>query len=170
MANLVRRKTIAVLITAFILVGLLAHVLQLYIAAREVELTEMSVSSLKLEGFPLPSKLSLILDLHIKNPTATSIELEDLHYIVYVNDVYLFEGYKERILIPAQTESIVKIPAETTASDLLNLIRSLMLEGGEIVEVEVRGTVNVPIKFLGAVKLFSVTIPFDLSKNYTLFS
>jgi len=123
---------------------------------------------IRLEGWPIPSRITLDVDLYVENPTDASVELERLSYKVYINDKFIAEGTKIYILIPANSEMSIKIPVEITASDLLNFIVSLIWEGRRDINVDVKGVVNVPLKFFGVIKVMTVSVPFKVSKVYTI--
>ena len=102
-------------------------------------MTRISVTSFRLEGWPIPSRITLDVDLYVENPTDVSVELERLSYKVYINDKFIAEGTKIYILIPANSERPIKIPVEITVSDLLNFIVSLIWEGRRDINVDIKG-------------------------------
>ena len=104
----------------------------------------------------------------MKNPTSTSVEIDKLSYMVYVNDKFATEGTKYSILIPANSVTPLKIPAEITTSDMLNLIASLIKEGKKSINVDIKGVIDLPIKFFGVVKTVSISSPFEVPQTYAL--
>ncbi|MEM2922444.1 MAG: LEA type 2 family protein, partial [Candidatus Bathyarchaeia archaeon] len=153
---------------AILLVGLGFHGYQLYSAARGIELTRVSIASFELKGRPIPTYIFLQLDLYLRNPTSTYIELERLSYKIYINDRFAAEGEKEHIFIPASSETPVRLPVEIATSDILNLVISLLREGGRNLDVEVKGLMHIPIKLFGAVRAFTVSMPFQATQTYTI--
>lgn len=160
-------KVFAVVLLILI-AGLGIYFYQLYTAAKEVEITRISIVSFEVKGFPTPSKILMELELYVRNPTNTYIELEKLSYIIYINGKYAGEGLREYILIPANSETPIKILAETTLSDILKLIATLIQEGKRSIVIEVKGMMHIPIKLFGTIKTITVSQPFEISETYTL--
>ena len=155
-------------IILILIIGFGFYGYQVYTAMEQIEVTKVSLASLELQGFPIPSKILLQVDLYVKNPTSTSVEIDKLSYMVYVNDKFATEGTKYSILIPANSVTPLRIPAEITTSDMLNLIASLIKEGKKSINVDIKGVIDLPIKFFGVVKTVSISLPFEVSQTYAL--
>ncbi|MBC7113947.1 MAG: LEA type 2 family protein, partial [Candidatus Methanomethyliales bacterium] len=138
--------TILILIIGFGFYGY-----QLYTAMEQIKVTKASLASFDLQGFPIPSKILLQVDLYVRNPTSASIELDKLSYRVYINDKFAAEGTKYSILIPANSITPLRIPVEITTSDILNLIASLVKEDKKNINLDIKGVMDVPIKLFGGI-------------------
>lgn len=162
------RGKIAILIVLIVIAGFGYHSYQLYTAAREIELTRVSIASFDVKstllGF-IPTKIELTLDLYLRNPTSFSVEIERLFYKVYVNDQFTAEGLKNNIFIPSHSETPVRIPVEIAASDIIKLVWSLITEGKGVIKVDIRGIVDIPLKFFGVIRTITLTIPFEYSTS-----
>jgi len=51
---------------------------------------------------------------------------------------------------------------------MLNLIASLIKEGKKSINVDIKGVIDLPIKFFGVVKTVSISLPFEVSQTYAL--
>ena len=151
-----------------LLIGLGFYGYQLYTATKQIQVTEVSIASPDLRGWPIPSRIRLELDFYVENPTPFDVELERLSYKVYVNDRFVAEGVKGYVLIPANSATPIRIPLEITALDVLKAMASQIMEGKRDVKVDVRGMADVPIKLFGIVRIVSISVPFEVSRTYTL--
>lgn len=141
---------------------------QLYTAAEGIEVTSVSVSSLNLGNGLIPSKISLELDIKVKNPSSTTVQLDRLSYNIYINDKFAAEGTKAFIEIPANRETPIRIPVDIVISDVLNLVGSLIMEGKRTIQIDIVGTVDVPILLFGSIRTISIYVPFEESQTYEL--
>ena len=159
---------IAALVIVIIFLGFGFYGYQLYVTANEIEVTNISLSSLEVKGWPIPTKILLEIDLYVKNPTSYSVDIERLTYDIYINGKFAAEGTRGYFLISPNSQKPIGIPLEITTSDILRLIGSLITEGNRDIEVDIKGMIDIPIKFFGVIKTITISVPFEQTFIYTI--
>ena len=175
-------KVGATLIILMLILGIGYHLYQLYYTAQNITI-RVSVDSIELGGLnpPLdlvPNAINLRFKVLVDNPSPYSIEIERLQYTVYIEERYLGEVVsKEDIYIASHATTPIYLSFRylsfrATTSDVLGIIGDLIKRGDTAIDYSIkgfiRGSIRIPVKLFGTIKLLSVDIPFEKKGYYVI--
>jgi len=179
-------KAILLVAILVLIAGIGAFAYQAYSVAKNISVVDSKLSSLWIDidwgvvpffPFIMPTKvksLYVTVTLTIDNPSSYSVEIENLHYEVYIEDTYLGYGDKSRFAVmPSRQQISFSLTAST--GDLLGVIKSLLESAVKsglksiTVHYRVRGIIKVPIKLFNVIEVpaLKASIPFDVGGSYT---
>jgi len=157
-------RKVKLIITIIIIAGVIIHLFLVYEAAKSLEITGKKITGL----YPTYRKIDeyeVKFALTFKNPKSTPIEVEYLHYKVYIEDEFVGEGSKPQFRIEKgvsnHTFSLTFSALNLTAST-----KNLLLYGS--VNVTVKGETIVPAKFLGIFTWKYIKIPYTIHDRISI--
>lgn len=160
-----RNGLAVVLIIIFVGIGFAIPVVQLdqFRKNFEIEGLELNDVSVVDSFIGIPTRVKLVFGVSVHNPTFLPFALERMSYSMFINAKFIGDGFTENVLIPSGTTRPIPLPIEiSTAGILIGLIDVI---GSGTFQLEVKGNMEIPIKFYGIVKLFTISIPFEKSSD-----
>lgn len=159
---------LVIIVVVLVVTGLLGyHTHQLYTGAEKIEVLRATVKTLQLQGFPIPSKIILEIELQLDNPSPVTLEIERLNCRILFNNVLIGEGVREKIKLPGNTSVNTTILIETEISDIVENILVQILQGKKNITVTLEGSMEIPVKPLG-IEVTSRTRTFNITETYSL--
>ena len=151
-------KRAKLIISLVILAGVTIHLVLVYNAAKSLEMENERIVGLsptykKIDEYELKFSLTL------KNPKSTSIEVDYIKYDVYVEDEFVGDGEKARLLIPPGLSNHT-FSLTFSAISLTSSTKNLLLYGS--VNVTIKGDVIIPAKFLGLFTWRHIKLPYTM--------
>lgn len=107
----------------------------------------------------IPTKIGLDVDIQIRNESPYSLDVERLVYNVSVEGRDFGHGTLRDIYVPAHSTTLVPISLEFTTMNALRTLWDYIVGGG--FEARVSGVIDVPFKFFGLIKIFTISVPHD---------
>lgn len=107
----------------------------------------------------LPTKIGLNFDVQIRNESPYSLDVERLVYNVSIGGRDFGHGTLRDIYVPAHSTTSVPISLEFTTTDAIRTLWDYIVGGG--FEARISGVVDVPFKFFGLIKVFTISAPYD---------
>jgi LEA14-like dessication related protein len=148
-------RIIMILIILFVIIGIGSHLYLIYKAASSLEVSEVKVDSITSRSF---SDYDVTFTITIKNPTSTTLEVERLTYLIYLEDDFLGSGEKIDFEInPGSAE--YSFVVRFNIYDLDGTARQLFLT--DSATLTINGDATVPVKMFGAWKISSITVPYE---------
>lgn len=161
-------KRLAIVIVAlFLISGLAVYGYQTYMLYKNVKVVKVEPIGFNVEGWPLPSAVTITYRIIVHNPTGYSLTIEELYYEVYVEGNYLTRGYKENIYI-SPGDNPIDVDVRITTADALNVIANIIRKGSREIYWEIRGELTVPIKLFGILRITSIDVPYKVEGVYTV--
>jgi len=145
-------------VTIIILSGVIIHLFLVYDTAKSLEIKEKKIIGISpsREGV---DEYEVKFSLTLKNPKSTPIEVDYIHYEVYVEDEFIGEGDKPRFRIghglSNHTFSLTFSAINLTAS-----VKNLILYG--MVNITIKGEVIIPAKFMGLFTWRYIKLPYTI--------
>jgi len=163
----------ATLIIVILILGMAYHLYQLYYATQNITVQAISVDNIELEGLnpPLdliPNAINFRFKVLVDNPSPYSVEIERLQYMVYIEERYLGDGFKEDIYIASHATTPVYLSFRATTSDILRIVGDLIKRGDTAIDYSIKGFIRIPVKLFGIIKLLSVDTPFEKKGYYVI--
>ncbi len=156
-------KILLVIIIIVIIIGLISHLILMYLAAESLEITDKKITKIR----PLSTafdEYEVTFKLTLRNPTNTAVELEKITYKAYLEDDFIGSGEKNEFSIdPGSKEYIFKF--QFNIFDLTGSVRELFIL--QYVTLKIKGTVTVPVKFFGLVKVSEISMDYEMEKEVT---
>jgi len=159
-------KVIAAFLVFLILVGVVGiayDLIRVKHAAEQLKVVDVGVGSVNLSGFPVPTKIDLDIRLKIHNPVDYTITVDKLTYDIYINNRFVGQGVKQNLVIHGNGESIITIPVSVTSADIVTAIVEVLKTG--TIQVMVKGAIEVPVRWFGIIRVFTLTAPYQFTKN-----
>ena len=152
-------KLVIFLIILIIIIGIVAHLILVYLAAKSVEITEQKVDNITAKS---ALEYEVTFTLTLNNPSSTEIEIEKLTYQAYLEGDYIGEGEKSEFTIePGETEHTFKF--SFNINDLTGSVRILFLQ--ESATLKIIGDATIPVKLFGQLKVSSITVSYEYYKD-----
>jgi len=133
----------------------------------------LSVEGLRLHGVEgkeyilgIPTKLILRLGIIVRNPTSYTLYVEQLSYSVFIEGKLLYNGVKRSIMVPAESNTTLGFDLEITASDVVAMLWNVLRKGS--LQYRVNGTIQIPIKLFNTIKIFGISVPYDVQGTLTV--
>ena len=104
----------------------------------------------------------------VDNPSPYSVEIERLQYMVYIEERYLGDGFKEDIYIASHATTPVYLSFRATTSDILRIVGDLIKRGDTTIDYSIKGSIRIPVKLFGIIKILSVNIRFEKKGYYVI--
>jgi len=177
-------KVVAIILLVILILGICTFIYQAYSIARSISVVNSEMKSLQINIdwsytpyppyiIPIIRYVILTISLIIRNPTDFSIEIESIHYKVYIEGIYVGEGSKGKFMIMPGSQKI-SFSLSTSTGELSNVLKKLInsaIKNGFrniTIRYKIEGTINIPIKLFNIIKLpIRVVVPFDLHGTYT---
>jgi len=162
-------KAVAVFLAFLILMGVAGiayDLIRVKHAADQLEVVDVGVGSVDFSGFPVPTKIDLDIRLKIHNPTDYTIAVDKLTYEIYINNRFVGQGVKQDLVIHGDGESDITMPVSITSADAIAAIIEVLKTG--TIQVMMRGAIDVPVRWFGIIKIFTITTPYQFAKNVHL--
>ena len=144
------------LVTVIIVIALLGHVVIVINAANALEVEEVLVVAvvpdIMIGDFVVVFKISLL------NPTGSTIEVDRITYLLYLEDEFIGEGEKSNFQVEPGSQNL-EFDVTFTIYDLPGPIQELFY--GSSATLTIEGEVTVPIKLFGVWRYTEVTVPYD---------
>ncbi|MCY0867945.1 MAG: LEA type 2 family protein [Desulfurococcus sp.] len=161
------KKIIVIIVLLLVLSGFGYSLYGMYTTAKSIN-AKVEVASVKLKGFnppfkPLPDAAVITFRILVNNTSSHTLKVEKIVYNVYVEGVFLGNGYKEGIFIPANSTTPVYLDLEVKDRDALALLAELASKRDTSISYQVKATATIPVEFYGLVKVFSLSIPLEIS-------
>ena len=159
-------KTVALFLVFLILVGVAGiayDLIRVKQAAEQLKVVDVGVGSVDLSGFPVPTRIDLDIRLKIRNPVDYTIAVDKLTYDIYINNRFVGQGAKQNLVIYGNGESVIAMPVSITSADAIAAIIEVLKTG--TIQVMVRGTIEAPVRWFGIIRVFTVTAPYQFTKN-----
>lgn len=109
-------------------------------------------------GF-VPTKIGINFDIQVRNESPYSLDVERLVYNVSVEGRDFGHGTLRDIYVPAHSTTLAPISLEFTTTDALRTLWGYIVGGG--FEIRISGIIDVPFKFFGLIKVFTISAPYD---------
>jgi LEA14-like dessication related protein len=156
-----RVSKILVLVVIFIIIGLVLHLLFVYIAASSLDYDIKSIDDIKqISTFDFEMTFTITL----KNPTPTSIDIKKLTYDAYLENSYVGSGEKTSFTIHPGSEDY-SFSLKFNIFNLTSAVIGAILMGSATLKLKMRSTVSV--KFLGTLEMFDLTVDYVKEEELT---
>jgi LEA14-like dessication related protein len=154
-----RFSKILLLIIILIVIGLVSHLLFVYIAASSLDYEIKSIDDIK----PITTfDYEMTFTITLKNPTPTSIDIKKLTYDAYLENSYVGSGDKTSFTIHPGSEDYTFI-LRFNIFNLTSAVIGAILMGSATLKLKLKSTV--PVKFLGAWEMFDLTVDYVKEKE-----
>lgn len=154
-------KIIIVGVVIFIIIGLFAHLILIYMAASSLEIANKKITGVK----PLSNSFDdyeITFKIILRNPSNTEILIEKLTYEAYLEGDFIGDGEKIDFTIePGSKEYTFKL--QFNVFNLGLSVRNLFLSSSATLTIE--GSVTVPVNFLGILKVSEITLDYEIVKD-----
>ena len=177
-------KVVAIILLLIPILGICTFIYQAYSIARSISVVNSEINFLQMNIdwsyipyppyiMPIIRYVILTISLTIRNPTDFSIEIESIHYKVYIEGIYVGKGSKGKFVIMPGSQKIsfsLSISTDELSNVLKKLINSAIKNGFRNIKIhyKIEGTIDIPIKLFNTIKLpIKVAVPFDLHGTYT---
>lgn len=155
-------KIITIAVIILIIIGFIAHIVLVYLAASSLELKNEEFNRIKALSL---TDYEVTFTLTLENPTSTNIEIEKITYNIYVEEEYLGFGEKTLFSIEPGTKKYT-FTFQFSIYDLSDSVRQLFLQSSATLKIT--GEVTVPVKFFGVWKFMEVTTPYELYEEISV--
>lgn len=149
-------KWFKVLVIVVILVALLGHIAIVINTANSLEVEEVRVVAVAPDI--VVGDFVVVFKITILNPTGSTIEVDRLTYLLYVEDEFIGDGEKTAFQVERGSQSL-EFQVTFTIYDLPDPVQKLFY--GSSATLTIEGEVTVPIKLLGLWRYSEVTVPYD---------
>lgn len=157
-----RLRYLKLLLSLLLVSGVVADLGYTYVVARDVQITDKSISSITPEG-DLRFRATVIFT--FDNPRGKELNLEGLSYRIYVEETFLGEGEKGSFTIsPGLSKHTFEVNFDLR--DLGAALESAL--GKDVLLLRVKGVVRVPARFFGLYTWRVIEIPYDVTEPFTV--
>ena len=155
-------RKIKLIITMVIIVGVVMHLILVYTAANSLKIKDGRIVGIY-PRYPKPDEYEVKFMLTIYNPKTTDIEIDYISYDVYIENEFIGSGEKPRFVIGHGIHNYTFI-FSFSLSNLSSASSSLLLSGGEV-NVDIKGDVIIPAKFLGLFTWRYIKLPYEIEEK-----
>ena len=163
------KVALAIVLTmiAILAIGIGVHLLQLNEIKNNLKVEGVELSNVKVTDSiaGIPTKVELDLKLKVHNPTSYTLDIERLTYAIYIEGRLFGRGSLRDLVIPAYSTYSIPIVLEISTVDMVSTVIDYIRSGG--FNVKVSGVIDIPIKFFGLIKLFTVSAPYAIERYVT---
>jgi len=162
-----KAKVLPVVVIALIIVSGFAYdYVHVRSAIDKLRIVDVSIGSINTEGSPIPSKVRMDVLLRVSNPTGYAVMVDKLRYDVYIDGELVAQGIKHNMIMYANSNTTISIPVEVYT---LNAVKSVLksLKTGTA-NVEVKGFIEIPVRWFGIIRSFTISAPYSISKTIKL--
>ena len=151
---------IKLVITIFIIVGIIVYLYWIYAAANSLSIEDEDIKSVSPTG--MPEEYQAVFELTISNPTSTSIEIDRITYKAYIEHNYVGDGKKEQFKIDPGVHK-QEFQVLFNIRDLSENVKTIFLQ--ETTNITIKGEVTIPAKVFGLFTYTTITIPYSVTKE-----
>jgi len=153
-------RKIKFVITIIIISGVIIHLFLVYSAAKSLETKEVKIIGI----YPISlDEYEVKFTLTLYNPKNTEIEVDYISYNVYIENEFVGYGEKPHFIIKHGTHNYTFL-FSFSILNLSSATKSLIL-AGESIDIEIKGNVIIPAKFLGLFTWRYIKLPYETEEK-----
>jgi len=144
------------IVLAIIAIAIAYPLWEYYVASKQLSIKLKSIRPISITKFRI--------ELYAENPSDFDFEISSLKFDVYVNGVYIGQGFGENIVIPRRGRTVVYIEFTIASPQAATLLLKL-LQGKELV-IKIKGMAEIPLKLLVIKLPLTLSVPFDIEERF----
>jgi len=167
LARATKAGLVVLLIAIVVVAGIVVHLIQINEAGNQLSFEGVELYNIDVTGsvILIPTKIRIDLGVIVRNPTQYTLDIERMTYTIFIQGKHFGEGSSRDIVVPGGRAVPIPISLEVSVVSVISAVVDALRSGG--FEVEVSGIVDVPIKFFGIIKLFTISKPYSVKRLST---